>query len=80
MFGYRASSLLPVNWHCPAGFLLLGVGEATMLYTSEGSDPQLHFVLELMAFVLQSGWTVFPCWEPPAIRAKVLLGMGLAPW
>lgn len=51
-----------------------------VVYTSEGPDRQLRFVLELMGFVLQSGWAVFPRWEPPAISAGVLLGMGLAPW
>lgn len=61
-------------------FSLLSIGGATVVYTSEGPDPQLHFVLELMGFVLQSGWAVFPRWDPPAISAGVLLGMGLAPW
>lgn len=54
MFGYRASFLLAVNWRCPTGLLLLGVGGATVLYTTKGTGPQLHFSLELMGFVLQS--------------------------
>lgn len=54
MFGYRASSLLSVNWNCPISFLLLGVGGATMLYTREGPGPQLRFALELMGFVSQN--------------------------